>query len=88
MAARTSDTESGTGGTGSQRALLVGDTTLDPLARLLERGLEAPKLQCSAAPYGQVYQILLDGGHPAWAFKPDYLVVWTGFHLTVPSAES
>jgi FkbH-like protein len=86
MAARTSDTESGTGGTGSQRALLVGDTTLDPLARLLERGLEAPKLQCSAAPYGQVYQILLDGGHPAWAFKPDYLVVWTGFHMTVPSA--
>jgi FkbH-like protein len=65
--------------------LLAGDTTLDPLARLLERGQEAPKLQCSAAPYSQVYQILLDGGHAAWAFKPDYLLVWTAPQLTLPT---
>jgi FkbH-like protein len=73
------------GDTGNRHVLLVGDTTLDPLARLLERSPEMPKLHCSAAPYGQVYQILLDSGHPAWAFQPDHLVVWTAPHLTLPS---
>jgi FkbH-like protein len=68
-----------------RRMLLAGDTTLDPLARLLERSPEAPKLRCSAAPYGQIYQILLDSSNPAWALKPDYLVVWTAPHLTLPS---
>jgi FkbH-like protein len=72
-------------GTGNRRVLLVGDTTLDPLARLLESSQEAPALRCSAAPYGQVYQILLDSDHPAWAFHPDHLVVWTAPHLTLPS---
>ena len=78
-------TKDNMGETGTRRVLLAGDTTLDPLARLLERSPEAPKLRCFAAPYGQVYQILLDGGHPAWADNPDYLVVWTAPHLTLPS---
>ena len=69
----------------ARRVLLAGDTTLDPLGRLLERGQEAPLLRTSAAPYGQVYQILLDGSHPAWAFEPDVLVVWTAPELTLPS---
>jgi FkbH-like protein len=68
-----------------RRILLAGDTTLDPLGRLLERGQEAPRLQTSAAPYGQVYQILLDPSHPAWAFQPDILLVWTAPQLTLPS---
>lgn len=70
-----------------RRVLLAGDTTLDPLGRLLERGQEAPRLQTSAAPYGQVYQILLDANHSAWAFEPDVLVVWTAPQLTLPSME-
>src|ERR1700722_12610 len=70
---------------GMRQVLLVGDTTLDPLARLLDRNPDAPKLRCSAAPYGQVFQILLDGSHPAWAHKPDDLVVWTAPQLTLPS---
>jgi FkbH-like protein len=69
----------------TKRLLLAGDTTLDPLGRLLERGSETPRLTCSAAPYGQIYQILLDGGHPAWSVRPDYLVVWTAPQLTLPS---
>src|SRR5271166_4114610 len=73
------------GNIGNRRVLLVGDTTLDPLARLLERDPEAPPIRCSAAPYGQVYQILLDSDHSAWAFQPDYLVVWTAADLTLPS---
>jgi FkbH-like protein len=70
---------------GSRRVLLLGDTTVDPLARLLQRSPEAPPLVTRAAPYGQVYQILIDGKHPAWAFQPDFLVVWTAPHLTLPS---
>lgn len=69
----------------ARRVLLAGDTTLDPLGRLLERGQEALQLRTSAAPYGQVYQILLDASHSAWAFQPDYLVVWTAPQLTLPS---
>jgi len=65
--------------------LLAGDTTLDPLGRLLERGPGPLQLRTSAAPYGQVYQILLDATHPAWAFQPDTLVVWTAPQLTLPS---
>jgi FkbH-like protein len=44
-----------------------------------------PKLRCSVAPYGQIYQILLDGNQPAWSFQPEYLVVWTAPHLILPS---
>jgi FkbH-like protein len=68
-----------------RRVLLAGDTTLDPLGRLLERAQDGLPLRTSAAPYGQVYQILLDGSHPAWDFQPDFLVVWTAPHLTLPS---
>jgi FkbH-like protein len=68
-----------------RRVLLAGDSTLDPLGRLLERGQETFQLRTSAAPYGQVYQILLDANHPAWAFEPDVLVVWTAAQLTLPS---
>ena len=68
-----------------RRVLLVGDTTLDPLGRMLERGQEAPELRTTAAPYGQIFQILLDGSHPAWEPQPDILVVWTAPDLTLPS---
>jgi FkbH-like protein len=71
--------------TGAKRILLAGDTTLDPLGRVLERSQDAPQVTASAASYGQVYQILLDQNHPAWEFKPDVLVVWTTAHLTLPS---
>jgi FkbH-like protein len=69
----------------TRRMLLVGDTTLDPFARLLERNSESPKLRCATAPYGQVYQILFDSNHSAWADQPDYLLVWTAPQLTLPS---
>jgi FkbH-like protein len=68
-----------------RRVLLIGDTTLDPLGRLLARSAEPPILQCTSAPYGQVYQLLLDSGNSVWAEKPNYLVVWTAPHLTLPS---
>jgi FkbH-like protein len=70
---------------GARNVLLVGDTLLDPLARVLERSQDAPLLCATAAPYGQVYQILIDASHPAWSTKPDILVVWTAPPLTLPS---
>jgi FkbH-like protein len=69
----------------TRRVLLIGDTTLDPVARMLERSEDLPQVRASAAPYGQVYQILLNPGHPAWADNPDFVVVWTAPHLTLPS---
>ena len=72
-------------GSDARRVLLVGDTTLDPLARFLERDQAKPVLHASAAPYGQIYQILLDSNHHAWSANPDILVVWTAPQLTLPS---
>lgn len=68
-----------------RRVLLVSDTTLDPLARMLERNQELPLLRAIAAPYGQIYQVLLNPAHPAWAEQPGFLVVWTAPQLTLPS---
>jgi FkbH-like protein len=81
----TAGTRSGADDATRRRMLLVGDTTLDPLARMLERSTEVPELCCAVAPYGQIYQILLDASHPVWEFRPDYVVVWTAPHLTLPS---
>ena len=71
--------------TNMRSVLLVGDTILDPLGRLLERCQQTPRLLASAAPYGQIYQILLDPSHPAWSVKPEILLVWTTPQLTLPS---
>ncbi len=68
-----------------RRVLLVGDTTLDPLARALDRSAEEPRLQTSVAPYGQIYQTLLDFNHPAWSAQPETLIVWTTPERTLPS---
>jgi FkbH-like protein len=65
--------------------LLVGDTTLDTFARFLERNQQEPRLKACAAPFGQVYQILLDASHPTWSEKPEILVVWTAAEFTLPS---
>ena len=73
--------------TNMRSVLLVGDTILDPLGRLLERCQQTPRLLASAAPYGQIYQILLDPSHPAWSVKPEILLVWTTPQLTLPSVD-
>jgi FkbH-like protein len=72
-------------GSDVRRVLLVGDTTLDPLGRHLERAQTEPRLQCTAAPYGQVFQILLDASNPVWSANPEILVVWTSANLSLPS---
>jgi FkbH-like protein len=70
---------------GVRRVLLVGDTTLDPLGRMLDRESNSLPLRATAAPYGQIFQILLDASHPVWSHHPDVLVVWTTPQLTLPA---
>jgi FkbH-like protein len=67
------------------QVLLVGDTTLDPLGRLLERDQHSIQLSVTTAPYGQIFQILLDPANSSWSSNPDILVVWTEAQLTLPS---
>ena len=65
--------------------LLVGDTTLDRFARLLETNSDEPHLRASAAPFGQVYQVLLDETHSAWDTNPEILLVWTAPDISLRS---
>jgi predicted enzyme involved in methoxymalonyl-ACP biosynthesis len=68
-----------------QNLLLVGDTTLDRFARQLEANQDGPSLKAFAAPFGQIYQILLDAEHDVWSSDPDVLVIWTAPEITLPS---
>jgi FkbH-like protein len=67
------------------RVLLVGDTTLDPLARHMERNAEYLSLSFTAAPYGQVFQTLYDTGSDLWQPAPECLIVWTSPELILPA---
>lgn len=74
-----------TAGTRPKRLLLLGDTTLEPLAGAIASAPGGPELEVKTAPYGQVHQILLDAQHPAWQWEPDYILVWTAPQLMLPS---
>ncbi|MBV9179750.1 MAG: HAD-IIIC family phosphatase [Acidobacteria bacterium] len=65
--------------------LLVGDTLVDPLIRLLETSPDEPKIRAVAAPYSQVHQVLVDSEHAAWRTNPDYVLIWTTPTLTLPA---
>jgi FkbH-like protein len=71
--------------TAAKTILLLADTVIDPLNRCLNASTDAPRLRGIAAPYGQVYQALMDPAHEAWSNDPDYLLVWTIPALTLPS---
>jgi FkbH-like protein len=72
----------------TKTVLLLADTVIDPLSRVFEASAEEPRLRGVAAPYGQVYQVLMDPKHAAWEAAPDYLLVWTTPGLTLPSFRS
>src|SRR5579872_3191847 len=69
----------------TRSVLLVGDTTLDPLGRMLERPTPGLSLKSITAPYGQTYQVLLEDNQPIQSNRPEILVVWTAPDLTLPS---
>lgn len=59
------------------RGLVISDFNADNLAALLNQTEDAPALQVIPATFGQVYQLLADGGHPLWAEEPGFALVWT-----------
>lgn len=63
--------------------LAIGDFNLDNFIGLLTHENGCPKVQASAAPFGQVLQVLMDKAHPSWQQQPDITVVWTQPHAVI-----
>jgi FkbH-like protein len=61
----------------SIHCLLISDFTINGLAPYLADGTESPAISCTAAPFDQVVQVLLDSDASCWSPKPDLAVVWT-----------
>jgi FkbH-like protein len=59
------------------RLLLVADSVLDPMIRLLADGSTGRPMAATSAPFGEVMPVLLSPEHPAWAARPDAAFVWT-----------
>lgn len=60
------------------RGLLISDFMLDNLTSLFSNDREAPLVEASAAPFGQVLPLLLDQHHPSWKGRTyEFAVVWT-----------
>lgn len=57
--------------------VVISDFNADNLAALLTNSDEHPRIQARPAPYGQVYQVLMDPNSEYWKDDPDFAVVWT-----------
>jgi FkbH-like protein len=56
--------------------LCLADFNADTLAALLTQDAQSPAVQASAAPLGQVPQLLLDGSHACWQPRPEVAMIW------------
>jgi FkbH-like protein len=63
--------------TKTYQGLVVSDFNADNLALYLSNDEKEPRVEVHAAPYGQVYQLLVDENSPFWSGKPDFAVVWS-----------
>jgi hypothetical protein len=59
------------------KGLVIADFNADNLAALLTNDRREPPLLVKTAPYGQVYQMLMDADSEYWREGPDFAVVWT-----------
>ena len=66
-------------------ALIVADTTVDPIVRFLADESTGPAIAARVAPLGQVRQVLGNAAHAAWSPPADLLVVWTAPERAIPS---
>ncbi len=57
-------------------AILVSDFNIGPLAGFLSNAQEA-QIDSFVAPFGQVYQTLIDRSHECWQRNVDAAIVWT-----------
>lgn len=67
------------------KGLLISDFNADNLAAMLTHEAGDPQLRVTSAPYGQVFQYLVDAGRPEWAGAPDFAIVWTRPQAVVPA---
>jgi FkbH-like protein len=65
--------------------LLISDFNLTNLAALLSKDEESPMIRATAAPFGQVMQILLEPASELWSNRTQGVVVWTSPERVSPS---
>lgn len=70
------------------KAFLVSDTNMSPLVRFLADPMIQPVVMLEEASYNQVFQVLMDSGHPAWQNNLDILMIWTSPETVCPSFRS
>jgi FkbH-like protein len=60
--------------------LAIADFTVEHFVGYLANDPGTPAVRPTAAPFGQVVQVLMDEGLDCWRERPDALVVWTQPH--------
>jgi FkbH-like protein len=65
--------------------LLISDFNLSNLAAIISKDKESPMIRATAAPFGQVMQILLDPASELWSNGTQGVVVWTSPESVSPS---
>jgi FkbH-like protein len=67
------------------RCLLVSDFNVANLRGLLSNDTQLPPVEASAAPFGQVTELLVDPAHECWRAEPEAVLVWTRPQALIPS---
>ncbi|MFV1986438.1 MAG: HAD-IIIC family phosphatase [Gemmatimonadota bacterium] len=65
--------------------VLVADFNTQNLAAVLRNSEEPPVVEVLESAFGQVDQALIDPGHPAWASRPDFALIWTRPEAVLPT---
>jgi FkbH-like protein len=67
------------------KGLLISDFNADNLAAFVSSDQQAPRIELEAAPFGQVYQLLVDHNAAFWKPDLDFAVVWTRPDGVIPA---
>lgn len=59
------------------RCLAISDFNLDNFSGYMGNDLSDPQVSVHVAPYGQVFQTLMDHDQDCWKTQPDYVILWT-----------
>ncbi len=67
------------------KCLLVSDFNISTFAGYLSNNNALPSICAEAAPFGQLFQVLLDGSMDCWRHDHEYVLVWTRPESVSPS---
>ena len=67
------------------KCLLISDFNLSNFAGYLTNDPDYPKVQATAAPYGQVAPILMETNAEWWGKNLDFAIIWTQPETTIES---